>query len=652
MDEKNKKFYSKLGLGGALTTNQLNNFIDTNKAPDSRKKTSVYLDIENLGTLKRDDYNLILRKNLSQQFYHNFSYKTIESVQVQTASPKYYFSTYNTRTPVMDMLGFIHFGEMLYSPESNNFFRRFANRLTRFRLVDKKVIKYRNMSFARRPAKNEKILSNISAAVDVNKYIPSGFANNDLPFSRINFPSGNTSNLHLELLDTSPSYLSNSSSTGYMIVDLNPENLNGIQTYFNTGSSGANISSINNRFSKSLKSRDYLYNYQPIFDLYNSNPEYFVNNNITNISGHHLSYPNTLDIQQFKRLNLPTKIAVIDNYDESLNINGILMIATGDPSNGVQKICYISPHKIEPIYANTIQNYISKSLISIKDSGINSTRAQYKNTEEIFQIKTFNFTSKYNTVDLQMVTESGERLYGLGLNKEFYTYDSEYIPSKDNSLKLLKSQINSTNINTSGMYQTGTFLSMRYICHSGEHLQQKTPIQDTPYYKIFNNIYTGVKTFNTGTWDGIIPPNTTISIELVSTSFSQIENLGCNRNFAIIYSGQGTLDPTDAKLLSGLSLTNYKHYLRNAKIVEDYVSFEGRKSSFSIESSVLASKSVSRKKINQYIDRMVKYFFPEILFENRPWRKMQKYLNNIYKKQLSNNATLFINNDYILERGE
>jgi hypothetical protein len=86
--------------------------------------------------------------------------------------------------------------------------------------------------------------------------------------------------------------------------------------------------------------------------------------------------------------------------------------------------------------------------------------------------------------------------------------------------------------------------------------------------------------------------------------------------------------------------------------VEDYVSFEGRKSSFSIESSVLASKSVSRKKINQYIDRMVKYFFPEILFENRPWRKMQKYLNNIYKKQLSNNATLFINNDYILERGE
>jgi hypothetical protein len=75
MDDKNKKFYSKLGLGGALTTNQLNNFIDTNKVPDSRKKTSVYLDIENLGTLKRDDYNLILRKNLSQQFYHNFSYK-------------------------------------------------------------------------------------------------------------------------------------------------------------------------------------------------------------------------------------------------------------------------------------------------------------------------------------------------------------------------------------------------------------------------------------------------------------------------------------------------------------------------------------------------------------------------------------------------
>lgn len=650
MGELNTKSYSKLGLGGSISADKLNNFVDIEKRTDSRKKSQVYLDIENIGTLKNDNYNLIIRKNLDHKYYHNYEYESIESIKVPVSVPKYYFSKYNLKAPVMDMLGFVHFGEMLYSPEGNNFFRGFSNRLNKFRLLEKNIINYRNMSFARRNQPSSAIFANISAKKQVNKYTPSGYGNNDLDFCRITFRSGNYSNLHLQLLDNTSTILSESSPTGYMIVDLNPETLSGLQSYFNTGASGANLTSINKRFNRSLKTRNYLYNYQPIFDLYNSNPEYFVNNHISNISGHHISYPHTLDIQQFKRLNTPTKIAAINNLDESLNINGLLLISTGDASNGTQKICYISPHKIEPIYANIVQNYISEFKHSVIKNNTNFIQTQYKNTADIFQIKTFNFTSKYNTIDLESVTNSGARLYGLGLNKEFYTYQSEYIPDKNNNLKLLKSRINGETLNTSGMYATGTFTDIRYLCNSGEHLQQKVPIKDTPYYKIYNHLYSGAKTFNTGTWDGFIPPNTTITFEIVSTCFSQNKKFGCNKDFAIIYSGQGSLDAIDRKLLNNLSLINYSHYIKNAKISKDEISYQGRISSFSIESSILASKSVARKKINQYIDRMLKYFIPEILFENRAWRKMQKYLNKIYTKQLYS-ASLNIAEDFIIERG-
>ena len=162
-----------------------------------------------------------------------------------------------------------------------------------------------------------------------------------------------------------------------------------------------------------------------------------------------------------------------------------------------------------------------------------------------------------------------------------------------------------------------------------QYLKQNTPIQDTLYYKFYSGIYTGSKTFNTGTWDGIIPSGTTFTIELITPEFNKY--VGTKAQLYLLYSGFGTNDVTDALITKYMTQNNITSgYFQNSNIyVGDYIGYKsmgrsyGRTSHESLINALINSRYITLSKISN----LLKKFVPQFVKENRKLRKLRKFLN-------------------------
>lgn len=339
-----------------------------------------------------------------------------------------------------------------------------------------------------------------------------------------------------------------------------------------------------------------------------------------NYGSFYLPYPTTVDQTTYNGYAVPTKIApALSNFPiegtTGVKLNGLMVISTG---NGVtSKICYISPHGLRSGLINTF----TYSLVKQDTAG---TTTYYKGV-------------------------SGVICRGLTIGSEYYTGENQfpksgirYITSGD---KPVSGAVGYTGIN-SGFWRL-------YNIDSNQHLSQTTPINQTLFYKFYSNLYTGNKTFNLGTWNGIIPANTVFQIEYITTEFNK--DIGCNQPFFILYSGYGTLDAVDSKITRFLTranvtgvtstgeadpayafeLTNRFHVPEKFYRASSHPTYLDDEEGFSkIGRGVGLNRNLSL--MNAFINLKYQYFnayswllkqyIPEVIKQNRKFKKLQKFL--------------------------
>lgn len=322
-----------------------------------------------------------------------------------------------------------------------------------------------------------------------------------------------------------------------------------------------------------------------------SNTQGIVNNNFSN---YYIPYPNTLQSYNYNAYNRAVKIAPFLNQlsYSGQDLNGLLIITTG--SEAGSKICYISPHGLSTGYRNTIVYTNTNS------------RNIYSNT---------NLDKKTSTGILAPCLLIGSEYYsGNALPTTGITYNGD-IPSGE----YIKASV--TGI-------TGFVNNMKL--DSDQCLRQTIPIKDTLYYKFYSGIYTSSKTFNTGTWDGIIPSGVPFSIELVSLEFNK--DIGTINQMYVVYSGFGTNDGVDALITKYMTQNNIlSGYFQDAKIyVGDTNTYKavGRDVSYESPQKTLINAIInSRYNIVTKIGNLLKTFVPEMVKENHKLRKLRKFLN-------------------------
>ena len=333
-----------------------------------------------------------------------------------------------------------------------------------------------------------------------------------------------------------------------------------------------------------------------------------------NYNSFYLNYPSTLDQTIFNAYNIPTKIAPFyANFpkegETGVKLNGLMLISTGIGTGS--KICYISPHGLKTGLMNTFIASINKNPIS---TGQNP-----------FYLGT-----------------SGVTYRGLVLGSEYYTGINQFPTS---GIRYIQSGDKSV---TGAVGYTGEisgFLRL-YNIDQNEHLKQDVPIKDTLFYKFYSGLYTGSKSFNTGTWNGIIPSGAVFQIEYIGCEFNK--NLGSNHPFYIIYSGYGTLDKVDSKLTKFLGQTNvievasgdnagkyrfnvegknYKSNVHPSYVGEGYrILRSGRgKGANRNEATNKALHDLKYKFFTTY-SFLLKTFAEEVIKQNRKFKKLQKFI--------------------------
>jgi len=338
-----------------------------------------------------------------------------------------------------------------------------------------------------------------------------------------------------------------------------------------------------------------------------------------NYGSFYLGYPTTIDQTTYNGYSVATKIApALTNFpvegETGIKLNGLMVISTGNGINS--KICYISPHGLKSGLMNTFVYALIKQ---------NSMGPSY-----------------YKGV-------SGVVYRGLTLGSEYYTGENQFPAS---GIRYVRSGDAST---TGAIGYTGVESGFwrLYTIDSTEHLKQTTPINQTLFYKFYNNLYTGNKTFNQGTWDGIIPPNTVFQIEYITTEFNK--NIGCSHPFYVLYSGYGTLDATDSKLTKFLTRANVtgvtttgetdpnlvfdstnrfhvpsKFYRSSShpSYLNDNEGFSKIGRGIGLNRNLSLTNSFLNLKYQYFTaySWLLKTFTPEIIKQNRKFKKLQKFL--------------------------
>lgn len=601
----------KLGLGGSFKASTTNDFTDRSTQLLSRLK-DIFLDIENIGIIKNIKPRLVLRKKISEIGSNNSMSTSYATWKMPIENEKYYFAKYKLFAPAMDILGIVHFGNLIYRPEDNSYFRKSLDLINQFK-IQEDPFKHKE-GFSRRPwDETHGINVDGLSYQESGIFRPSGFARNDLDFARISFPKNviNTTEVFkISLLNTSniEQKFSTCSVTGYATVNLNPENLSNINSFFNTGTSGSNIKAALNKFTSSLYTKNYLTANNNILSTLSGeffNPPY---KNTGNYNNYMIPYPNTVDLQNFYKFNIPTKICLNDNYDE-LCIKGLLVVSTGNPLNGTSKICYVSPHVIVPKTVNIIEDFVTRENFMQKSSGINKLNQRLKYQQEIFQTNILSLTSA------PIMNISGGA-FGAGLQNQNISY------------------------NFSGV----NYFENRKVCATNGHLIQSFPLKDTPFYKFYSGLYTGAKKLNTGVWNGYIPSGVFINVELITNTFGN-EPIGLDRDLVIVYSGQGSMDNRDMDLFQKLKAKDYRKYFPRVEFnIFNNFAFESSSTSYSSNIALSIAKTVARQFVNKMITKILRLKTSYILSNNNKSKKFIKYKNLLQNKLLYNNKLNKINN--------
>lgn len=603
----------KLGLGGSFKASTTNDFTDRSTQLSS-KLQNIFLDIENVGTIKNLEPRVVLRKTISESANSYAVSKSYATWKLPVQDQKYYFAKYKIFAPSTDILGVVHFGNIVYRPEDNSYFRKSENLLNKFKFTED-PFRHRE-AFSRRPwVETHGVDVDTLSYQESGVFRPSGFARNDLDFARISYPKNivnTTGAFKISLLNTTnpEQRLSECATTGYATINLDPNNLSGINTFFNTGTSGANVRAVSNRFSSSLYTKNYLVANNNVLSTLSGEFFYPTYTNTGNYSNYMIPYPNTIDSQNFYAFNIPTKICLDGNYDE-LRIKGLLVISTGNRLVGTSKICYVSPHMIVPKTVNVIEDYISKQNFMQKRSGVNRVVQKLKNNQEVFQTNILSLTSE------PLMNINGGA-FGAGMHYQDISYSITGFNYSDN----------------------------RKFCVTSGHLMQSFPLKDTPFYKFYSGLYTGVKQLNTGTWDGYVPSGAFINVELITNTFGN-ESLGIDRNLVIVYSGQGSLDATDMNLFQELHVRDYRKYFPRVEFdISNNFAFEWSSSSFSANAAIHTAKIAARQFVNKMITKVLRLKAPYILIPNRKSKQFIKYKNKVQNKIL-NQYNLNKVNEYI-----
>jgi len=318
-----------------------------------------------------------------------------------------------------------------------------------------------------------------------------------------------------------------------------------------------------------------------------------------NFSNYYLTFPNTVDSWSYYKIPIATKIAAQNtNIEAFQKLNGIILISTGDGTNS--KICYISPHGMSSGERNSLVYNVRRT------------------------------TGLYGNIIYQK-SASGIIANSLVLGSQYYS--GNVFPKTGIRTRL------SSEYSLTDYYSAVTGLSGEYndlIIDRDQHLLQSTPIKDTLYYKFYSGLYTGNKTFNTGTWSGIIPANTLFSIELITNESNK--DIGMYFPLNIIYSGFGTNDSNDVKITKYLSNKSFdasglisfgsgqKQYISGDADSKLHLNIVGRGYGDTLYNSFLESQRNSRNIINQKIKKLSSINLSGIAFtETRALRKLNKF---------------------------
>lgn len=152
-----------------------------------------------------------------------------------------------------------------------------------------------------------------------------------------------------------------------------------------------------------------------------------------------------------------------------------------------------------------------------------------------------------------------------------------------------------------------------------DHLKQTTPIKDTWFYRLYSGVYTtgnGRKTFNTGTWNGIVPSGTQLFVEYLSTN----ENpCGTTNEFLLVHDHYGSNSVQDVYIKMIMMSEPY-----NSKKTFYSTSFN------SLNDAFWKNKLKYRKfQRNKYI-KDLRLFLPEIVNYSANDRRIKNFIIGQY----------------------
>lgn len=317
----------------------------------------------------------------------------------------------------------------------------------------------------------------------------------------------------------------------------------------------------------------------------------------TSYNNFYIPYPLTIYQTNYNAYAIPTKVA--NSFVDTQNLasgesplNGLFLISTG---NGVKsKVCYVSPHGYN---SGLIDTFVFAQGFSINSF---SNITGVKKISSGLSVRAVTIGTEYFTGTSAF---SGSGIY-VAANSGFF----------DNATK--------------DFYITGiTGVANQYMIGTNQHIRQTTPLKDTLFYKFYSGIYTGSKTLNTGTWDGIIPADTVFQMEIISTELNK--EIGMKFPAYIIYTGYGLNDEVDAKCTKYLQHLTSGETLGDTTFLVNGNSFDviGRGNGTTKEQSWNNANKNLQYNINSKVSKILKKYIPSVIKQNSKYKKFIKFVN-------------------------
>lgn len=403
-----------------------------------------------------------------------------------------------------------------------------------------------------------------------------------------------------------------------------------------------------------------------------------------------VTYPHSYNIQNYPALRYNS----ILTFNSENPISDIVLVSTGIAN---KKIVYISPHSIKTFFgfwADIIASNRSPKVVISGKPPITPSIYQLASgyllsvSSENYVIPKFDSYKNNDIYNLDGSTFFDTRPESIlsGLNKELnYLYSlsgsgllNDYY-GLPNGLELAAEDIISLNegialLNTpsifellSGIMASGLITDADFITgydsglgtnffDTGIRLKQEIPIKDTAFYKLYEPLYKK-NTFNTGTWNGVIPSGVPFSIETIRTKNAEMRtpdinvyllnsfinsNVSGSGSFQSVMPGyipdrrlcKKYINPSDPMSCSYTGIKKLPFF--------GYGTFEGSKIKFSPNSSYEAVYLAEKLAQKQSKSKLYGYLWDKgILKGNSKSKKMMNLMNrkNIQDAEIQNNLS-------------